>query len=477
MAVLAFNSTGQAIKGLNYVLNQNISNYIDSMSGLDDQTKAAMKQYIQFKPNGDPSKGFNPPNIRTTKMQRPKVTNQMPIDMVVSLFASIPIVIASLPDLSLILNDKESHMMTFIYMMGASETSYWIVNIVSTFLMCFIPYLVIDLLFAFWLCMAGTDFTLLFVLSLIFILAYTQFQNFFSTFFNKAAGARILTIIFLILCMFFSYLNSVYTLTSPTAVKHIFSLIPFVSWQLSIAVMYEEVRLNRPAIQWKDVSSEKYKYPIYYSFMWLSIDFVLWGLLFLFFNAVLDRGFGNQPIKLKNLFRKNRKVSSEKTELQDLEKDQIILAENVVKRYPKSDVNAIDDISFSVSKGEIIVMIGPNRAGKSSILNVLSGSIPLTQGKVHLEGNDNTKVNKNLGIVFQDNVIYRHLSIREHLEIFGRRRGLDKQTLQDSIDFFCDNLQLKEMLPNRAGDLSGGQKRKLCIAMSLLGNPPNYNDG
>ena len=102
----------------------------------------------------------------------------------------------------------------------------------------------------------------------------------------------------------------------------------------------------------------------------------------------------------------------------------------------------------------------------------MSGSIPLTNGKIYLEDSSYGKTNKNLGIVFQDNVIYKHLSIREHLEIFGRIRGLDEQVLQESIDFFCDNLQLKEMLPNRAGDLSGGQKRKLCIAMSLLGNPP-----
>ncbi|EAY01224.1 ABC transporter family protein [Trichomonas vaginalis G3] len=465
MALLAYETVGEKLKTTNAKLNDVLTDYINNMD-VNQSEKDYLQEHMKFWPYQNSSEGFKLPNIMTSKMHRPKVTNQLQIDVVVALFSAIPIVIASLPDLSLVLNDKESHMMTFLYIMGATETSYWLVNNISTFCMCFVPYLVIDILFSTWLCMAGTDFSLLFVLSMLFILSYIQFQNFFSTFFNKASGARILTVIFLISCIFFSYMNSVYTLTGPKVTKHLFSLIPFVSYQLSIAVMYEEVRLNRPPIGWKDIKEEKYRYPIYYSFIWLPIDFVLWGLLFLFFNAVNDREFGNQPLKLKNLFKKKQ------TNLHDLEGDKIIVAEDVMKRYPKSDKNAIDVVSFGVSRGEIIVMIGPNGAGKSSILNVLSGSIPLTNGKIYLEDSSYGKTNKNLGIVFQDNVIYKHLSIREHLEIFGRIRGLDEQVLQESIDFFCDNLQLKEMLPNRAGDLSGGQKRKLCIAMSLLGNPP-----
>ena len=77
-----------------------------------------------------------------------------------------------------------------------------------------------------------------------------------------------------------------------------------------------------------------------------------------------------------------------------------------------------------------------------------------------------------LGVCFQDNVIIDLLSVKEHFELFGAFRGVPQDTLEKCIDFFAKQLQLGHMLDNRAGDLSGGQKRKLCIGLSLLGDPP-----
>ncbi|OHT08819.1 ABC transporter family protein [Tritrichomonas foetus] len=91
-------------------------------------------------------------------------------------------------------------------------------------------------------------------------------------------------------------------------------------------------------------------------------------------------------------------------------------------------------------------------------------------------GGEETKrfkdVQSYLGVCFQDNVIINLLSVREHFELFGALRGVPLKTLDDCIDYFATNMQLSHMLNNRAGDLSGGQKRKLCIGLSLLGNPP-----
>ena len=423
-------------------------------------------------------RGFSIPNIKTQRFSRPTHDNEMPINIAVAFFAAIPVVIATMPDLTMILTDKESKMMTFIFLMGAPESAYWLVAFVSSFLMCLIPYIVMDILFCTWIAMKGTNFLLLFILNVLFIIAQICFQFFLSTFFKTAGSGRVLTVVFLIFIIFFGYLNEVYTLDASTAVKHVFSLIPTEAYEMVISVMYEECRNKREPIGFGQFAEglDTYRYPIYFGFMWLIFDIIIWGGLFILFNATLDRGFGAPPLSWSDLFHCNFK-GAEEIELENIENEQSIMkVDHLVKKYSGKQVNAVDDVSFDIKKGEIIVMIGPNGAGKSSIINTVSGAIPATDGTLTLGGKDPSKkfqgIQNCLGIVFQDNVIINLLSIREHLEIFGRFRGIDEQVLQDAIDFFADNLQLKEMLPNRAGDLSGGQKRKLCIALALLGNPP-----
>ena len=423
----------------------------------------------------DENTGFSLPTIWTMRFSKPGTKSEMPLAMAFAMYACLPIVIASMPDLTMILQDKESHMLTFILLMGAPESAYWIVSFVSTFVMCIIPYTVLAILFCTWLGMKGTNFVLLYILMILFIMAFTMFQAFLSTFFTSATSGRVLTVIFIILIVFFAYLNEEYTLEANDAVKHVFSLFPIEPFEMMISVMYEEVRNKRPALGFGEFTKD-YRYPVYYCFMWSIFDIIIWGLLFLLFNATNDRGFGSPPLKWSDIFHLRFKKYNE-IELDNIaDEQQIMKVDNLVKRYKGKSVNAVDDVSFTIKKGEIIVMIGPNGAGKSSIINTISGAIGATGGTLTLGDGEPSEqfsgIQDCLGIVFQENVIINLLSIREHLEIFGRFRGIDEQVLQEAIDFFADNLQLREMLPNRAGDLSGGQKRKLCIALSLLGNPP-----
>ena len=333
-----------------------------------------------------------------------------------------------------------------------------------------------DILFCTYLGMVGTNWLLLFIFSLVFIISQTVFQLFLSTFFTKSGTGRVVTVVLLILIIFFGYLNEVFTVDADEAVKHVFSLLPFEAYELTISTMYEETRNYRPGFGFGDFGRDDVKYPIYYGFIWMIVDIIIWGLLFLLFNATNDRGFGSPPLRWKDLI-KCKWSTPKEIELENIKNEESIMkVDHLSKQYKGKKTLAVDDVSFDIKKGEIIVMIGPNGAGKSSIINTFSGAIPASGGTLTLGQDEPTErfsgIQNCLGIVFQDNVIINLLSIREHLEIFGRFRGIDEQVLQEGIDFFADNLQLKEMLPNRAGDLSGGQKRKLCIALALLGNPP-----
>lgn len=113
-------------------------------------------------------------------------------------------------------------------------------------------------------------------------------------------------------------------------------------------------------------------------------------------------------------------------------------------------------------------MIGPNGASKSALINLIAGVIRPTSGEVVLHGGLDEH---NIGVCFQENLIINELLLENTLNYFGAYRGVPPDVLEDSIQYFASNMQLSHMMNNRAGDLSGGQKRKLCIGLSLLGNP------
>jgi ABC-type multidrug transport system ATPase subunit len=155
---------------------------------------------------------------------------------------------------------------------------------------------------------------------------------------------------------------------------------------------------------------------------------------------------------------------------------ELIRVSGLRKKYENPKVLVFEEVNFYVNEGEVIVIIGPNGAGKTTLVNILAGAVEPDAGLLEFQGMKPSKrfkiIQNTLGIVFQENIIFEKLSVREHLELFGTFKGINKANMQEAVDFFAENLQLTHMLETYAGDLSGGQKRKLCIAISLLGNPP-----
>ena len=183
--------------------------------------------------------GFQYPNIFLKRFSKPEIETALPINTIAVFLSAIPIIIASMPDLSIILTDKESHVMTYIFLMGASETVYWLVNFLSSFVMCLIPYIVVTILFCTWCGLQTTNYLLLLILTILFILAYICFQFFISTFFQTQSAGRVLTVIFLIAVLFFGFLNYMYTIDGEEAVKHVLSIFPLEPFEIMIHVMHE----------------------------------------------------------------------------------------------------------------------------------------------------------------------------------------------------------------------------------------------
>lgn len=151
----------------------------------------------------------------------------------------------------------------------------------------------------------------------------------------------------------------------------------------------------------------------------------------------------------------------------------IIEVENLSHSF--GDFKAVDDISFSVEEGEIFSFLGPNGAGKSTTINVLTTQLACQKGSAKLCGFDvRTKphdVKKSIGIVFQDEVLDRDLTVRETLEFHGRIYSMPRDQRIAREKELIDLVELGEKINERTKNLSGGMKRRLEIARGLMTRP------
>lgn len=403
------------------------------------------------------------------------------------IFLVVPIIVASMPDFETVLDEKDTRVAALAFLNGCPESAYWLVTIITSFILCFIPYLVISIILCFWFRMTSTDFSLLLFCTIFFILGHLFFQYWLSTFMKKGSSGRSFTMIMLTAAIFFGIVHMFITLTENQrngAIQHVLSILPFSCYQLVIGTLYNNGINKQRHIGWKNLDDDVLLYPMWVGVLWSVLDTIIYFLLFFICNACNSRAFGTPIIKWSELFKKEawkRVFRGDQSTLHvtnGSEHQDLIKVSGLKKTYKngKKEVLVFDGANFYVKEGEIIVIIGPNGAGKTTLVGILSGALEPSDGILEFNGAPPSKrfkaIQPVLGVVFQENIIYARLSVREHLEMWGAFKGISPLNLKDAIDYYADNLQLTEMLDNYAGDLSGGQKRKLCIAMALLGNPP-----
>ncbi len=138
-------------------------------------------------------------------------------------------------------------------------------------------------------------------------------------------------------------------------------------------------------------------------------------------------------------------------------------------------VRAVRGISFTVREGEIFSFLGPNGAGKSTTINVLTTLLPLQKGTVrvadHNVAQEPEKVRRSIGIVFQDEVLDRDLTVWETMEFHGRLYAIPREERRRRIDEMLRVVELEDKRNERTKHLSGGMKRRLEIARGLMTAP------
>jgi lipooligosaccharide transport system ATP-binding protein len=151
----------------------------------------------------------------------------------------------------------------------------------------------------------------------------------------------------------------------------------------------------------------------------------------------------------------------------------MISARGLRKRF--GDFEAVRGIDVEVARGEAFGFLGPNGAGKSSTMRMIAAVSPISAGSLHILGldpaTDGPAIRARIGVCPQEDTLDTELTVRDNLYVYGRYFGLPRKEVRQRVDELLEFVQLTEKADAMVDDLSGGMKRRLTIARSLVNRP------
>ncbi len=151
----------------------------------------------------------------------------------------------------------------------------------------------------------------------------------------------------------------------------------------------------------------------------------------------------------------------------------MIQVSNLTKRY--AGRTAVDDISFTVARGEIVGLLGPNGAGKSTTMRVLAGFMPACSGTVRVAGfdvfHDSEEARRRIGYMPENNPLYPEMRVREYLKFRARLKGLGWKKSRERVTTVMEQCGLTDVGRRVIGQLSKGYKQRVGLADALVHEP------
>ena len=152
---------------------------------------------------------------------------------------------------------------------------------------------------------------------------------------------------------------------------------------------------------------------------------------------------------------------------------EIIKIESVTKKFNKTV--ALDNLSLTIKKGELFSLLGENGAGKSTLIKILCGLTSLTSGSATIKGlnvvNEVDKIKNFISICPQESAVASNLTVRENLILIANLYGKFKKEAEEIANKMINLFDLNEKANEKAKKLSGGQKRRVSLAVSLISEP------
>ncbi|EGG18420.1 hypothetical protein DFA_03914 [Cavenderia fasciculata] len=416
--------------------------------------------------------------------------------------------------------EKENRLRESMKMAGLRMRVYWLV----TYMFNFSLYLVIvfvAIAFAYILkfkFFTETSFSVYFVLFILFGMTQISFSFFISVFFSSVYTSTVVSFIYIIFTALSSnLLNNAFIENPDTnlATFVITALVPHVAFHRAVSYISLAYVDNMPGLTW-DRIFEHHQMPSLYGL--LFGEFLLFTLLHQYMEMVIPSSYGvrhhplfflqksfwhfkiygtspttvNQINNNQNNQNMNNNSDNNLTSVLDMLPPDIVDENrytysnecsasvrimNLSKTFKVMNrtIQAVDNLTLSVEKGQCFGLLGPNGSGKTTTLCVLSGLYSPTKGSAIIDGHNIIdslgKAQQSLGVCAQDDVLWGEMSGREHLLFYGRMKNLNGQALIKIVNRSLEEVMLTDAQHKAVREYSGGMKRRLMLAISLIGTP------
>ena len=388
-------------------------------------------------------------------------------DMIIITYIILPVVSLLGNEAGFLCKDQSGFIVNLLILSGCSYMAYWLA-VVATALVCCLPSCIVtSYYFTSEAMLINSDITIIFTIFFMFCIAQTFSTFLFGLFTQRKSNSKPMKMPMTIVSLLLSVMSNHFVGNSELFLVVTSILFPQIPYSQGLHNVFNLYRASGP-VHWSEIDAGTFS--IRKSITLLFLSSLFHGSIFALIILYQSTNFSIPMIKA--LFKKYPREYFSGTE-------QIIEAKDLRKTYNKQ-IKALDGVNFTLQNGDIVALIGPNGSGKSTLINTMTNTIQPDSGIIKLFGHENAEnpyigydeLRRCSGVCYQINSLIPELTVREHFSLFASVRGMTVRQIKDRTETLLSQLNLDNSTDSKASDLSGGQKRKLCIALALLAKPP-----
>ncbi|CAH8434439.1 unnamed protein product [Schistosoma turkestanicum] len=388
-----------------------------------------------------------------------------------------------------IVEEKENSMKEFTRIMGITNVIHWLSWFTSILLIGLPITLIMTFTLKFGNIFLLSNVLIIFLLFFSYLISIIMFCFLCSTLFHKANLSAIVTG----LLYFIIYIPTPLILANEKWIREDVIIFACLSNQVAFCLgLYALIRSESQGFgsQWYDLWYPKLSDSLFSpgkSILMLWIDSLIYLCMTLLIEWIISKKFNlhqliyerfkcqrTKPKEASNSFTSDEAGNVQRCVELNTECLPIsISVENLSKIYTKGGKPVLNQLNVNFYANQITSLLGHNGAGKSTLISILTGMHKPTKGSAFICGynieNQMNTIRTNLGFCPQHNILFDYLTVIEHIEFYAKLKGFTKEQIKREVEYFSKLLGLTHKLNDQVKNLSGGQKRKLSIAIAFVG--------